>query len=141
MKRNLNFLRRKILKVKLKSPPVRNLYKKFDQAISPAGRTKLDGIVKSLREMPDLNAKNFHQTVEKEGKKIFPQLKVEEIDVVTFLVIQRWEEELKKAGDDGQLANIDLQNALQKQQQTIQMLSNVSKMLHDTSMAIIRKIG
>ena len=44
-------------------------------------------------------------------------------------------------GEDGQLENIDMQSALEKQQQTMQMLSNVSKMLHDTSMAIIRKIG
>jgi hypothetical protein len=44
-------------------------------------------------------------------------------------------------GDDAQLANIDLQNMLQKQQQTVQMLSNVSKVLRDTSLAVIRKIG
>ena len=37
--------------------------------------------------------------------------------------------------------NTDLQNILQKQQQTIQMMSNVSKMLSDTALAIIRKIG
>lgn len=43
--------------------------------------------------------------------------------------------------DDAQLANVDLQNALQKQQQTLQMMSNISKMLHDTAMAVIRKIG
>jgi hypothetical protein len=41
----------------------------------------------------------------------------------------------------GALANIDLQNQLQKQQQTLQTMSNVSKMLHDTAMAVIRKIG
>lgn len=51
------------------------------------------------------------------------------------------EEELASAGDDAQLFNIDLQNALQKQQQTIQAMSNASKMLHDTATAIIRKIG
>jgi hypothetical protein len=51
------------------------------------------------------------------------------------------EEKLAAIGDDGQLANIDLQNALQKQQQTIQTMSNVSKMMHDTAMAVIRKIG
>jgi hypothetical protein len=45
------------------------------------------------------------------------------------------------SGDDAQLANIDLQNALQKQQQTLQTMSNVSKMLHDASLATIRKIG
>ncbi|MBI3178450.1 MAG: hypothetical protein HYZ27_02240, partial [Deltaproteobacteria bacterium] len=44
-------------------------------------------------------------------------------------------------GVDAQLANVDLQNWLQKQQQTLQMLSNISKMMHDTAMAIIRKIG
>ena len=51
------------------------------------------------------------------------------------------EQQLASVGDDAQLANIDLQNMLQKQQQTLQMISNVSKMLHDTAMAITRKIG
>jgi hypothetical protein len=51
------------------------------------------------------------------------------------------EEELSTVGDDAQLANIDLQNTLQKQQQTLQTMSNVSKAAHDTAMAIIRKIG
>ncbi len=55
--------------------------------------------------------------------------------------IVTWEEKLGAVGDDAQLANINLQNALQRQQQTMQMMSNVSKMLHDTAMAIIRKIG
>ncbi len=55
--------------------------------------------------------------------------------------IKKFEDELSSVGDEAQLANIDLQNALQKQQQTLQTMSNVSKMLHDTAMAIIRKIG
>jgi hypothetical protein len=55
--------------------------------------------------------------------------------------IKGLEEKLSSVGDDAQLANVDLQNVLQKQQQTIQMLSNISKMLHDTAMAIVRKIG
>lgn len=49
--------------------------------------------------------------------------------------------DLSTIGDDAQLANIDMQNALQKQQQLLQTMSNVSKMLHDTSMSIIRKTG
>ena len=44
-------------------------------------------------------------------------------------------------GDDAQLANVDLQNWLQKQDQTLQMMSNISKMLYDTTLAVIRKIG
>ncbi len=55
--------------------------------------------------------------------------------------IEALEDALVKAGDDARLANIELQNALQKQQQTLQTMSNVSKMLHDTAMAIIRKHG
>lgn len=35
----------------------------------------------------------------------------------------------------------DLQNAMQRQQQTLQTMSNISKILHDTAMAVIRKIG
>ena len=55
--------------------------------------------------------------------------------------IKGLEEKLSSVGDDAQLANVDLQNILQKQQQTIQLMSNISKMLHDTGMAIVRKIG
>lgn len=55
--------------------------------------------------------------------------------------IANLEEFLNAVGDDAQLANADLQNMLQKQQQTLQMMSNISKMLHDTAMSVIRKIG
>jgi hypothetical protein len=44
-------------------------------------------------------------------------------------------------GEDAQLANVDLQNMLQKQQQTLMMMSNIGKTLSDTNMAAIRKIG
>jgi len=55
--------------------------------------------------------------------------------------MKRWEERLSTVGDDAQLANVDLQNILQKQQQLLQMLSNISKMVHDTAMTVIRKMG
>jgi len=48
---------------------------------------------------------------------------------------------LNDAGNDAQLANIDLQNELQKQQQTLQMVSNASKTVSDTAMSVSRKIG
>jgi hypothetical protein len=67
-----------------------------------------------------------------EGVSDFEQLEAE---------IKRWEEELNSIGDDAQLANIDLQNMLQKQQQTLQMMSNISKMSHDTAMSVIRKLA
>lgn len=52
-----------------------------------------------------------------------------------------WEDRLNSIGDDAQLANVDLQNMLQKQQQALQMMSNMSKSLHDTAMSIIRKMS
>ena len=55
--------------------------------------------------------------------------------------ISSTEDQLNTVGDDAQLANVDLQNMLQKQQQTLQMMSNISKSLHDTAMSVIRKIG
>ncbi|MBT6435983.1 MAG: hypothetical protein HOK28_23025, partial [Deltaproteobacteria bacterium] len=55
--------------------------------------------------------------------------------------IDRLEDLLNSVGEDAQMANLDLQNALQKQQQLLQMMSNISKTLHETSMSIIRKIG
>lgn len=55
--------------------------------------------------------------------------------------IEHLETTLQQIGDDAQLANVDLQNATQKQQQLIQMMSNLSKSLHDTALAVIRKIG
>ncbi len=55
--------------------------------------------------------------------------------------IKKWEEKLAGIGDDAQLANVDLQNVLQKQQQTLQMMSNISKMLYDTAQSVIRKMG
>ncbi len=55
--------------------------------------------------------------------------------------IRELEVKLGTVGEDAQLASIDLQNALQKQQQLVQMLSNISKMLSDTALSVIRKIG
>ena len=59
---------------------------------------------------------------------------------VTYVVLRNpWGQ--TEEVEESQLANIDLQNALQKQQQTIQMMSNVSKVLRDTAMLVVRKAG
>ena len=49
------------------------------------------------------------------------------------------DDKLNTRGDD-QLVNADLQNTLQKQQQTLQTLSNITKMLSDTAMSVTRKM-
>lgn len=50
------------------------------------------------------------------------------------------EETLNTVGDDAQLANVDLQDLLHKQEQMFQMLSNITKTLHDTAMSAIRNM-
>ncbi len=50
-------------------------------------------------------------------------------------------ETLRTIGDDAQLANLDLQSILQRQQQTMQTMSSVSRTLHDTALSVIRKMG
>jgi len=86
----------------------------------------------------------------------FPQEQIREMFALAYILagdsgvntkakldayIDQMEETLNTVGDDAQLANVDLQNMLQKQQQTLQSMSNISKMLHDTAMATIRKLG
>jgi len=51
--------------------------------------------------------------------------------------IQQWQKTLAPIGDDAQLANVNLQNVMQQQQQAMQMMSNVSKKLHETTKSII----
>lgn len=74
------------------------------------------------------------------GVKSKPSIKSSE-DMDMDAYIKEIENKLNSIGDDAQLVNIDLQNAMQKQQQLLQTLSNISKMLHDSATAIIRKIG
>jgi len=50
------------------------------------------------------------------------------------------EAELRTIGDDSQINQTDLE-FLRERAQTLQIISNVSKMIHDTAMVIIRKIG
>lgn len=68
-------------------------------------------------------------------------------DVLSTEVHQDWANEMTKLegelvamGEDAQLANLRLQEALQKQQQTYQLISNVSKMLHDAARNVISNI-
>jgi len=47
------------------------------------------------------------------------------------------DQRLNRVGNDAQLANMDLQNATLRQQQTSQTLSNVARQMHDSAMAVI----
>jgi hypothetical protein len=57
------------------------------------------------------------------------------------MIVDRSDALVDEVLEDAQLADVDLQTVLQKQQQILHMMSNISKMLHDTAASIIRKIG
>jgi hypothetical protein len=55
--------------------------------------------------------------------------------------IKDTEGDIESAGGDAQLLQLRLQDAMQKKQELMQMMSNLSKMMHETIMAIIRNMG
>jgi len=76
-----------------------------------------------------------------DGKVVVRQEKVVSTIAEIQTYINELEQKLSSTKDDDSLANINLQNTLQRQQQNLQMLSNILKMVHDTALAMIRKIG
>ncbi len=97
-------------------------------------------LIKSVGGMNESNVDTLiQQTIQKTGlgADVTAITSPEALDAK----IKELEEKLSTAGDDAQLANVDLQNVLQKQQQMLQMLSTISKLLYDTAMTVIRKIG
>jgi len=103
----------------------------LDQARGATGKaTQGKTSVKTVKLLPHAKGKAGFQLVTMQVSKA-------ELDAL----IEKLEEQLSSTGDDAELANIDLQNQLQKQQQLIQMMSKMSKVLLDTATAVIRKKG
>jgi hypothetical protein len=59
---------------------------------------------------------------------------------LTDASVKQLEDRLNAIGDDAQLANVNLQSAYQKAQQTIATISEISKLIDDTTMATLRKL-
>ncbi len=96
------------------------------------------------REVDEPSEPTSSSTQYRESDLEFISRHADRIDVkITSLQtgLEVLEEKLATAGDDAQLANIDLQNVLQKQQQALQMISNVMKSMQDTQLATISRIG
>ena len=51
------------------------------------------------------------------------------------------EDDLQTVGDDAQLANVERDYMLNGLQKTMQLMSNISKMLNALAMGVIRKVG
>jgi hypothetical protein len=88
-----------------------------------------------------IQRKNFELTPDARGKILVIEAGTMTTKEDLKHYVYELETQLNKVGDDAQLANVDLQNTLQQQQQLIQMLSNVAKQLNDSAMSVIRKMG
>jgi hypothetical protein len=109
------------------------------------GKLRLIGKDQEFYLMDGVYRREDGETITVRDHQIVDLLAVPNLKVATKEQLENFlkdlEQQLSTVGDDAQMANVDLQNMLQKQQQTLQMMSNISKMLHDTALAVIRKIG
>jgi hypothetical protein len=111
-----------------------------------AARTAL-ATAKTDEELGEYTAVAFETTPQFDEKgNMVPAAPVPQEEKITTRVelqayIENLDSQLKTVGEDAQLASVDLQNTLQKQSQLLQLLSNISKLLHTTAMGIIQKIA
>jgi hypothetical protein len=54
--------------------------------------------------------------------------------------LAKLEMKLSSLGDDAELANVELQSALERHQEALRLLSNISKMLHETAKTVIQNM-
>ncbi|MCI0439288.1 MAG: phage tail protein, partial [Chloroflexi bacterium] len=109
---------------------------------SPGGAASRESLDASLGQLPDLRARlgTFQESaILIRGEAQTTIVVTDSLGTVDKLVVEL-EQRLSLVGDDAQLANLDLQAEIQQQQQTLQTISNVSKMMHDTAMAVIRNL-
>jgi hypothetical protein len=109
---------------------------RIDEVIAPWQKEKLATVSDKLRKtkLTGPSGNNPVDMVTKEVKNSFYRLTDPQVDFFATYVIG------SLCSTDSQVP-VWMQNTLQKQQQLIQMLSNVSKMLNDEGIATIRKIG
>ena len=103
----------------------------------------INNVVIDARKEINTNHLSTKRSIEDKLETVGDGAQLANVDQQNALQKQRQsiEDKLTTVGDDAQLASVDQQNALQKQQQTLQMLSTISKLLYDTSMSVIRKMG
>jgi len=129
-------------------PSVKNQHTRISQNLIPQTKNKLNKLAKSLyADMKRMKFAEFHQEALNKARKSFPNVSQKELNVVMFYSLNEIDKNLRQeienlqgVSDMSQLDMIDLQDAMQKEAQLMQMLSNMMKVMHDTSMSIIRKM-
>jgi len=100
-----------------------------DQLFERLGGRKTIGTTMSARSVPG-RREQLRQIVQQ-----FDKINREIENGKKLVQVQLDNLGLSQVGDDAQLANIDMQNALQNEQALVTMLSNISKMVNDSARA------
>lgn len=134
------------------NPSLKSQHLRIKQNLNPSTKNRLDEMARSLYE--DAKSMNlsefseFYQVATSRVRKKFPHVSQRESEVILFYALNEIDSKLRNEieqsrqtlSDMSQMDMLSLQNAMQKEAQLLQMLSNMVKMMHDTSMAIIRNI-
>jgi hypothetical protein len=129
-------------------PSIKSQHVRIEKNLIPQTKNKLNRLAKSLyADMKRMKVAEFHQVTLNKAKKNFPYASQKQLDVIVFYSLNEIDKnlrqeikELQGMSDMSQLDMMKLQDAMNKQAQLMQMMSNIMKMMHDTQMAIIRNI-
>ena len=112
---------------------------KFIAHASPQVRAKISASAAAGRKYLAGCGRNcsYYRFLTGDLNRRFQGLTGQQLRVLITLVFA---ETFSGIGDDSQLADIELQNAQQEQQQMIETISEVEKMVNDTAMSVIRNI-
>lgn len=122
---------------------------RIKQNLIPLTKNRLDNIVKSLHaDIQRMKFSEFHQVALNKARKEFPNASQKELDVVMFYVLGEIEKKLRQEieknqstrSDMSQMMQLELQDKMNKHTQIMQIIGNILKVMHDTSMAIIRNL-
>jgi hypothetical protein len=129
-------------------PSIKSQHVRIERNLIPQTRSKLNRLAKSLyADMKRMKFAEFHQVALNKARKNFSNVSQKQLDVIMFYSLNEIDKnlrqeikELQGMSDVSQLDMMKLQDAMNKQAQLMQMMSNLMKMMHDTQMAIIRNI-
>jgi len=131
------------------NPSLKDQHLRIKQNLNPGTKSRLDEMARSLYEdAKSMNFSQFNQLVASRIRKDFPNVSQRESEVILFYALNEIDTKLRSEIEQSQstvagmpeMDMMDLQNAMQRETQLMQMLSNMLKMMHETSMSIIRKI-
>lgn len=131
------------------NPTLKKQHLRIKQNLNPGTKSRLDEMARSLYEdAKRMNLSEFNQVAASRIRKDFPHVSQRQSEVILFYALNEIETQLrsdiersqKTVADMSEMDMMDLQNAMQKEAQLMQMLSNMLKVMHDTSMSIIRNI-